>query len=373
MYRRILILCLNIVLINITQAEEFASLDEAIPDELIFTLAPIFDFDGNSCLPSAGISRSGQKNRGLKTGGNVTGECRASDFLDTSNTVHRYACTSANTSTYCGHFYALYFEKDQKSSSFFYKGGHRHDWEHVAIWTKDGVITHGSVSAHGKMNTKVFSELPFDHDGHMKVVYHKDGLGTHAMRFAGRDETAENPYGHFVTPILISWFSLSGDGISNSEMRTKLNKFDYGSAIVPLKRNNFISNLNKFKPTNYPAFQMEEDCKFTHFFSEESSAGQICPSGYVVTGIKCDGDFCDNKQLQCCRVPGLNVSGSLKYSPYFSEEIQNFYKDDEEVVVGMRCKGRYCDNVSPYNQKRSSSKRNLDCSLFRGRCWSGEL
>jgi hypothetical protein len=96
--------------------------------------------------------------------------------------------------TYCGHFYALYFE-----ANFSTFGGHRHDWEYAAIWTKNGAITHGSVSVHGDLHTKAASDLPFE-NGHMKVVYHQDGLGTHAMRFADRNEMAENLYYTFRTP-----------------------------------------------------------------------------------------------------------------------------------------------------------------------------
>ena len=184
------------------------------------------------------------------------------------------------------------------------------------------------------------------HNGHMKVVYHKDGLSTHALRFAKRGEWAENPYGGFVTPTIISWYSLTGDGISNIEMRTKLNNFNYGSGSLPLKRSNFFTNLNKFKPSSYPRFEAEGNCLYTNRFSEESSSGQACPAGYVVTGIRCSGRYCDNKQLHCCMLPGLTVSGSAQYSRYFSEEGVNFSKKNGEVVVGMRCSGRYCDNIS---------------------------
>jgi hypothetical protein len=106
-------LLLTFMVINIVQAADFAKLDEAIPRSFVAELAPVFDFDGDGCLPSAGISRSGQQNPGLKDTGSKTGECRSPDFLDTSNTLHRYTCTSKSGSTYCGHFYALYFEKDQ--------------------------------------------------------------------------------------------------------------------------------------------------------------------------------------------------------------------------------------------------------------------
>jgi hypothetical protein len=134
-----------------------------------------------------------------------------------------------------------------------YAGGHRHDWEYAAVWTKNGVITHGSVSVHGELQTKAASELPFE-NGHMKVVYHKDGVSTHALRFANSNERAENPYGRFVTPTLISWDNLYGDGLDNRTMVAELNSFNYGHASIPCKDSNFLDNLNRFKPRDYPPF-----------------------------------------------------------------------------------------------------------------------
>lgn len=37
-------------------------------------------------------------------------------------------------------------------------------------------------------------------------------------------------------------------------MRTLLNKYDYGSATVPMRDSNFLSNLNTYKPADYPTF-----------------------------------------------------------------------------------------------------------------------
>jgi len=232
-------------------ADTFAKLNEALPSTVDVTgTYPVFDFDTDGCLPSAGISRAGAQNGGLNPSGSITGGCRANGFLDTSNTLHRHACINSGGNTYCGHFYALYFLKDQVTAL---GGGHRHDWEHAAVWTTNGVVTHGGYSAHGDLINKPVAELPMQY-GHLKIVYHKDGASTHAMRFAQSGETAENAYGQFVTPSIVSWYELKGDGITNETMRNKLNAFDYGSATIPLRDNNFLTNLNKYKPASYPAF-----------------------------------------------------------------------------------------------------------------------
>lgn len=233
-------------------ADDFAKLDQALPNNVdADSIAPVFDFDSDGCLPSAGISRTGAQNGGLNSTGSITGGCRSSNFLELSNTYHRYACITESSDQYCAHFYALYFLKDQILVGI--KSGHRHDWENVAIWTKNGEVTHGSYSAHGSLTTKAISEL--DTDGnHIKFVYHKDGALTHAMRFAKSGEVAENDYGSFVTPDIVSWYTMYGDNTTNSELRNDLNTYDYGSANVPIKDSNFLTNINEGKPSEYPTF-----------------------------------------------------------------------------------------------------------------------
>lgn len=232
-------------------ADDFARLDEALPVGVnISNNSPVFDFDTDGCLPSAGISRTGVKNGGLNPTGSITGGCRASTFLQTSNTLHRHACVTSNSNVYCGHFYALYFLKDQITSL---GGGHRHDWEYAAIWTTNGIVTHGGYSAHGKLYNAALTSLPTQ-NGHMKIVYHKDGALTHAMRFAKSGEMAENTYGTFVTPTIISWATMKGDGVGNAQLRNDLNTYDYGSASIPMRDDNFLNNLNTYKPSGYPSF-----------------------------------------------------------------------------------------------------------------------
>lgn len=237
-------------------ANDFTALDQALPATYIINgTEPVFDFDGDGCLPSAGISRTGQQNSGLKTSGSLGGNCRDSWFLNTSNTVHRYACKDTSNGQYCAHFYALYFKKDQVFAYF--GGGHRHDWEYAAVWTKDGLVTHGSYSAHGDLFTKPASDLPME-NGHLKIVYHKDGILTHALRFAKTNEMAESAYNRFVTPPIISWYEMQGDGIDNQGLRDKLNQYDYGSATLPVKDSRFVYNINRFKPAGYPEFTEQD-------------------------------------------------------------------------------------------------------------------
>jgi len=252
----LLALAVTCLMSSYLHAADFAKLDEALPNNgIINNLHPVFDFDGDGCLPSAGISRTGAQNSGLKTSGTITGDCRSGNFLLTSNTLHRYVCKTSSGNQYCAHFYALYFEKDQLFHYF--GGGHRHDWEHAVVWTTNGVVTHGSYSAHGDLFTKPASELPFE-NGHLKIVYHKDGVTTHAFRFAKSNEYAENPYGSFLTPTIISWYQVGGDGVTNHQMRNKLNSYNYGSATIPMKDSNFLANVNNNLPYGYPSFNSSD-------------------------------------------------------------------------------------------------------------------
>lgn len=288
-------------------ADDFASLSPALPAGVeASSIAPVFDFDSDGCLPAAGISRAGDKNGGLRPTGSLGGSCRSANFLELSNTVHRYACTSSGGNTYCGHYYALYFEKDQIFSGV--ESGHRHDWEYAAVWTVNGVVTHASFSAHGALTTSPVSDLEFE-NGHVKIVYHKDGALTHAFRFAKTGETAENPYGRFVTPPIVSWYEFTGDGHINGKwsnliMRTLLNSYDYGSANLPTADSRFVSSLNNYKPGGFPAFS-ESDALASHTGVQErwvqfiNNASSLCmdvsnvfmANGTNVMQFTCNGGY----------------------------------------------------------------------------------
>lgn len=243
---------------GLSLASDFARLDEARPSNgAIGDKRVVFDFDTDSCLPSAPISRSGQKNGGLSPTGSQTGQCRSSNFLQTSNTIHRYVCKSVGSVEYCGHMYALYFEKDQADKWGIV--GHRHDWEHAIVWTQNGYLSHATVSAHGENRTLHRSQIQLEDNRRVKVVYHDNSLvngATHSFRFAKPGETAENPYGRFVTPQIATWYEMVGDGLHNSEMRERLNGFDYGSAVTPVKDadDRFVNQMNDAKPSYYPTF-----------------------------------------------------------------------------------------------------------------------
>lgn len=134
--------------------EDFAALDDtlaalkasdATAGRLVEEFHPVFDTDTDSCLPGAAISRSGSQNSGEPTSGSLTENCYSANFMDLSNTYHRWDRTIVNGDVYEVHMYELYFETDRTG----WIGGHRHDVETVIMFFKNESPIYVGVSAHG--------------------------------------------------------------------------------------------------------------------------------------------------------------------------------------------------------------------------------
>jgi len=282
-----LIISIGLLSASAVHADNFSALDEAytsIPNSVavsqIDNYAPVFDFDNDSCYPSAAISRGGEQNGGLKDSGSITGMCQDSGFLDLSNTYHRWIDQSSNGDEYSAHLYELYFLKDQAFSII--AAGHRHDVETVIVYFKNNQPTHVAVSAHGNYTRKSWDDVPKDGD-HPKVVYHRDTFGglTHSFRFAcdpstpdnfcDEPEVAENPNNTWVTPPIVSWYEMIGDGVPNADMRDRFNTFSYGSASFKFKNGSFHNAINRSDtlPDGFPQFS-EENINLSGGISDSS-------------------------------------------------------------------------------------------------------
>jgi hypothetical protein len=222
-------------------------------DPLTRRFAVVFDFDTDSCYPSPAISPAGQVNPGLSVTGpdaSFVSGCRSPAQLTNSNTYHRRAVIKKGGVTYEVRMYALYFMKDKDTPFWQAEGvfGHRHDWEFALVWITDGRLTHASYSAHGRVTTKAISDLSFDGwcPECVKVVYHKDGGSTHAMRFAGTNEPPENDTGKWLTPALVDWYGMP------VHLQTALNTFDFGHSNCSVCDRNFPYELRKGPPPGYP-------------------------------------------------------------------------------------------------------------------------
>ncbi|GGO56752.1 hypothetical protein GCM10012287_51050 [Streptomyces daqingensis] len=207
------------------------------------TFQPAYDYDTDGCYATPAIGADGTLNEGLKLGGDVNGECHDESDLDNTNNYSREKCNNG----WCGIVYASYFEKDQVSLGPG-SAGHRHDWEHIVVWVKDGKAEYVSTSQHGGFAVHKAADLPFD-GTHPKVVYHKDGVSTHCFRAAkndGGDEPPENHKGAWQYPTLVGWNGFP-EGV-----RDKLTAADFGDATLGIKDDTFNAHLAEAKPDDIP-------------------------------------------------------------------------------------------------------------------------
>ncbi|MFI1358317.1 NPP1 family protein [Streptomyces sp. NPDC020898] len=205
---------------------------------------PVFDYDADGCLPVAAIDINGNLNGGLDDSGTITGQCR-SNHLGKANTYSRAKCNNG----WCGIAYTLYFEKDM-IGDYITAGSHRHDWETVVIWIRQGASTPygASASAHGNYVFWQWSNVAKD-GVRAKVVYHKDGVKSHAFRFAGQNETAEAwGDGGWDFPRLVTWtrFPAGNNGV---DLQARMQNATWGDANFPLKDGRYNDELNAAKPS----------------------------------------------------------------------------------------------------------------------------
>ncbi len=202
---------------------------------------PAFDYDEDGCYSTPAIGPDGTVAPGLKNSGALNGNCHDESDLDNTNSYARSKCNNG----WCAHLYDLYFEKDQAVPGVDCCG-HRHDIEHVVVWVNQDQVEFVSTSAHGDYSTKPASAVAFEGGTHAKIVYHKDGGGTHAFRLASGGEAPENHKKAWQYPALVS-FDNFPQGI-----RDKLVGADFGSASLAIKDGAFASNLEEAKPEGIP-------------------------------------------------------------------------------------------------------------------------
>jgi hypothetical protein len=202
-------------------------------DDLEKTYQPTYDYDTDGCYPTPAIGPDGTVNGGLNPSGAPQAECHDASDLDNTNGYARSKCNNG----WCAIMYGLYFEKDQATV-----GGHRHDWEHAVVWVQNNQVQYVSTSAHGEFTVHTRDQIRWD-GTHAKIVYHKDGVSTHAFRAANSaDEPPENDHHTWQYPALVGWNGYPAG------LRDKLSAYDFGSANFGLKDANFAAHLTKAEP-----------------------------------------------------------------------------------------------------------------------------
>ncbi|KAL1842266.1 hypothetical protein VTJ49DRAFT_5651 [Mycothermus thermophilus] len=215
------------------------------------TWQPSLDFDTDGCYNVPAIDAQGNIVQGLPnhfTG--LASDCRDASDLDNNNVYSRQRCNN----NWCAYLYDYYFEKDV-AVPYVLDTGHKHDWEHIVVWTEivDGgeneVARWVAVSQHGDYEIKKASDIRWD-GSHPKIVYHKDGWTTHCFRFANAaDDKIENHKGVWFRGALVSY-----NGFPSTAIRDKLISHDFGKANIAFKDAVFADHLNKAKPKEITNF-----------------------------------------------------------------------------------------------------------------------
>ncbi|KAI2791908.1 hypothetical protein POX_b01936 [Penicillium oxalicum] len=157
--------------------------------------------------------------------------CRDKNRLEHSQTYVRERCNHG----WCAYLYGYYFEVDQGPGN-----AHRHDWEHVIVWTLNDQVFFVSWSAHGDYTTHHSSTVRFE-GTHAKIVYHLGSGGTHSLRKAeAKDDEIENDMGRWWRAPLVSLEKMPCD------FNRKLLNNEWGSAHSDL--NKLGEKLDKWMP-----------------------------------------------------------------------------------------------------------------------------
>ncbi|MFI6270617.1 NPP1 family protein [Micromonospora zamorensis] len=201
---------------------------------------PALDYDTEGCYNVPAIGLDAKPAEGLDNDNTTPSEdCRDQKDLDNTNAYSRQRCNSG----WCVYLYDYYFEKDVSVSHVSDPGGHRHDWEHIAVWVQGDEAKYVSVSKHGKYEVKPAAEVQWEGD-HPKVVYHKDKGLTHTFRFASTaDEPPANHYRNWRLSTLVSYNGFPDYDGSDSEIRKALFAVDFGKASIAIKNGSFDGNL----------------------------------------------------------------------------------------------------------------------------------
>lgn len=118
-------------------------------------------------------------------------------------------------------------------------------------------------------------------------------------------------------------------------------------------------------------FLAQNPCAFFPPVSEEESRNtRECPSGYALRGVRCSGQFCDDKNLLCCPYlegapdPSAKIGVALAISEEFPTSMAT-----KKYLAGLSCTGSYCDDVQPHTLKTERLAAAKGCDWTR---WSSE-
>ncbi len=92
----------------------------------------------------------------------------------------------------------------------------------------------------------------------------------------------------------------------------------------------------------------------------EETPPATCDPGWVVSEVRCTGQYCDNISIACANL-GKSLVGSSVWTEWVSEEKGTRSCPDNYYIASFACRGSYCDDVSLYCVEFPTARR-LSCN-----------
>jgi hypothetical protein len=113
------------------------------------------------------------------------------------------------------------------------------------------------------------------------------------------------------------------------------------------------------------------------FFGNGNKSDATCEPNEWMTGIDCNGDFCDNVRIECS--PTNRTEANCDWTDDWYSEEQGVYSAPPDFYLrGVRCQGAHCDNkqyLICQTRPLSDASCNEHCgsASANGTCWCDEL
>lgn len=181
------------------------------------------------CQPYAAVQDDGSYSGGLKNSGGESSGCQNNG---SGQTIVRTQCGEG----VCAHMYALYFPKDQGTVLDIAVPvvGHRHEWENVVVWVKDGAVAAVSFSQHSGYAVKRPGDVVLK-GTNVSVQYDADG-GTHIFRPGSGDGN--------LMPAPVSF-----ESVTTAARNTLNDRETFGEIDFPERDDNFAAKLDAARPS----------------------------------------------------------------------------------------------------------------------------
>ena len=178
----------------------------------------------------------------------------------------------------------------------------------------------------------------------------------HAQSLRGSGSSnPTGPHGSTTRHLSDTWVPLKKQSQATTEIRSRWFSEESGGSsgrqnwpIAGIKCTGNYCDNKQLVTVNYGNENAVQFSNYwSHWFSEEHGGSSLCPRDMVVNKIQCRGDYCDDPRLSCGRMEaGYRVDrNDLTYTGFFSEEHGERNCSDGYYVVGVQCRGDYCDDV----------------------------